>query len=756
MSKITRYDGDFPAFGEDFQSQERTAFGTEDVGQNDLTQNMNQSWLRGWGIISPSEFPPIQYFNALGFTLSRVLEYLHQMGVAEWHVEQEYHTGSFTQKGSSFWASKTDDNVGNDPETDDGTNWVKVPNAEEVESQINDLGVAQSVDSVSTIRASSFPANLERLWLSGYYGVGTAGGGPLYRSSGTDDGGIKFEAGDGSIWERPIDGVVTISMFGVVADNDGTTGVGTDNTDALERFGEWVNGQSGITAYGTEGWVRFSTPIAGSTMSLSDVSGVDFYFGGTNFFDEQSHQQDEKSTFCEISDFSEVTLIHGVFRASEYSENFTGTEVLRIGINGHNITHIGITEGGLGATISERDVDTSTESEKTSGVKSFLKCKNTQYPFNLRHNGDHGLAYIDCEGAKRPFFVYGVDTVTGFIKTKGQSASSGISSFNGRVTRNIKLFLTDTETESYPTTSDDMVELGVNGSLAGLENIDLVLNIKWGSNSHGHMIGVSKYDGGSSGVITDLGTFFRNISVSGELDFNGQTGNIINPVAGGMHANEVVDGISIKDLSVLNDNANISLAFFDDADVKGVSLENVVGAKSVLGNVPLTATNVYVSNILSDNDARQTYIGCDIPNGGGNQSTTNKEFINTTLQGSIFEKTEKVISYGENGNFVVGGYSANVTSSASTQTFDTGITVYSYKTQTVLVSYKNGSSARIDTEYMLFNVSGAAGSDTQFTIQSLENSGGMGSVTLAESGTGTLTVSSVFDTNGVLSVSVNG
>jgi len=85
-----------------------------------------------------------------------------------------------------------------------------------------------SVDSVSTLRTSSFPANLERLWLSGYYGVGTRGAGPLYKSSGTDDGGIKFEDNNGNIWERPYEDKVLTSWFG------GGRGNASEDVAALE------------------------------------------------------------------------------------------------------------------------------------------------------------------------------------------------------------------------------------------------------------------------------------------------------------------------------------------------------------------------------------------------------------------------------------------------------------------------------------------------------------------------------------------
>ena len=69
----------------------------------------------------------------------------------------------------------------------------------------NERGFAQTVDSVSDLRTSTFPASLQRLWLSGYYGVGTTGGGPLYRKGtgfvSADENGILWVDADGVGWE---------------------------------------------------------------------------------------------------------------------------------------------------------------------------------------------------------------------------------------------------------------------------------------------------------------------------------------------------------------------------------------------------------------------------------------------------------------------------------------------------------------------------------------------------------------------------
>ncbi len=132
MAKIARYDGDLEAFASAALGVERTIFGS--LVQSDvLTDNINADYLRGWGIVSPSSPPSKQDFNAMGFTLSQILAYLHQMGVAEWNIAQEYHAGSATVRTGNVYVSKTNTNVGNDPAIDT-VNWKRIAAIEDLEN----------------------------------------------------------------------------------------------------------------------------------------------------------------------------------------------------------------------------------------------------------------------------------------------------------------------------------------------------------------------------------------------------------------------------------------------------------------------------------------------------------------------------------------------------------------------------------------------------------------------------------------------
>lgn len=114
MSKIARYQGNVRAFASDAQGLERTVFGGTNQA-DDLTSQITASFLRGWGIVGASEHPSLEDFNAAMYAMSQFIAYQHQMGVPEWHSEQEYHIGSMcTYNGESF-QSLQNSNIGNQP-----------------------------------------------------------------------------------------------------------------------------------------------------------------------------------------------------------------------------------------------------------------------------------------------------------------------------------------------------------------------------------------------------------------------------------------------------------------------------------------------------------------------------------------------------------------------------------------------------------------------------------------------------------------
>lgn len=114
MSKIARYAGNLRAFASEAQGLERTLFG-ETAQADDLTAQVTASFLRGWGIVGPSEHPSLEDFNAAMYTMSQFIAYQHQMGVPEWHEEQEYYIGSICTHGGESYQSLVNSNLGNEP-----------------------------------------------------------------------------------------------------------------------------------------------------------------------------------------------------------------------------------------------------------------------------------------------------------------------------------------------------------------------------------------------------------------------------------------------------------------------------------------------------------------------------------------------------------------------------------------------------------------------------------------------------------------
>jgi len=124
MTQITRYDGNVKPFADDAIGTERTIFGSET--QNDtLDANINANFLRGWGIVSVDQLPTKQDFNGFAYTSTALTSYLFQMGVPEWNDEQEYFTGSITNKEGTLYTA-VQANTDEDPATDDGSNWLPV------------------------------------------------------------------------------------------------------------------------------------------------------------------------------------------------------------------------------------------------------------------------------------------------------------------------------------------------------------------------------------------------------------------------------------------------------------------------------------------------------------------------------------------------------------------------------------------------------------------------------------------------------
>lgn len=125
MAKILRYNGNLVPFASASLGTERTIFGGV-TQADDITSQFTADFLRGWGIVGPSDQPTLQDFNAVSYTNSLILSYLHQIGVAEYNPSQEYHIGSFANVSGVLYVSNINNNVGNAPASSP-SQWKALP-----------------------------------------------------------------------------------------------------------------------------------------------------------------------------------------------------------------------------------------------------------------------------------------------------------------------------------------------------------------------------------------------------------------------------------------------------------------------------------------------------------------------------------------------------------------------------------------------------------------------------------------------------
>jgi len=115
-------------FGSTALAAELTPFGSS-TPSTDINLILNSVEAeRGWGTIGVNGFPPMEWFNALGYGLSYYNAYLMQQGIPEWTALQNYYINSYTTGSDgllyrSLSGVSGTPNVGNNPTTD-AVNWI--------------------------------------------------------------------------------------------------------------------------------------------------------------------------------------------------------------------------------------------------------------------------------------------------------------------------------------------------------------------------------------------------------------------------------------------------------------------------------------------------------------------------------------------------------------------------------------------------------------------------------------------------------
>lgn len=130
MAKLTRQQQQI--FAGQAPSDMIAAFGTTQTGKpvysTDLSTLQTTNYQQGWqDAVIADKAPFLEEMNGVQYGLSYQIAYNQQMGIPEWLSTQDYYTNSRAMgSDGNIYKSLTDDNVGNNPISDDGTNWVNI------------------------------------------------------------------------------------------------------------------------------------------------------------------------------------------------------------------------------------------------------------------------------------------------------------------------------------------------------------------------------------------------------------------------------------------------------------------------------------------------------------------------------------------------------------------------------------------------------------------------------------------------------
>lgn len=277
MSKIARYTGNLRAFGSDAQGLERTLFG-ETAQADDLTSQVTSAFLRGWGIVGPSENPSLEDFNAAMYTMSQFIAYQHQMGVPEWDANQEYYIGSLCVRAGETYASLVNSNIGSAPPS---TKWTQVITSK---NGLTSLGLADVngyvgrqvgapivLTSTSTYTPSS--ATVKFVEVEIYAAGGGGAGVPAYTSSTAAIGG-GASGGTWAIVRIPVSLLSSPTSVAIgIAGAPGASGGGVGGNGGVSSFGSLISCPGGLgsgfsTTTGTVNAGGANSPAA-ATISAS-------------------------------------------------------------------------------------------------------------------------------------------------------------------------------------------------------------------------------------------------------------------------------------------------------------------------------------------------------------------------------------------------------------------------------------------------------------------------------------------------------
>ena len=153
----TRHSGNLKKFAETATTGYRYLFGTTTDSDN-INDNLNTEFEKGWEEgVNVNGFPPIQAFNAQGFTLSKLLAYLYERGIAEYDNAQQYFVGSICVYNGVIYQSlsgtSVTPNTAHIPTSNIGTHW-NVANETQLKNVFVQLSTDQTIAGVKTFSSS--------------------------------------------------------------------------------------------------------------------------------------------------------------------------------------------------------------------------------------------------------------------------------------------------------------------------------------------------------------------------------------------------------------------------------------------------------------------------------------------------------------------------------------------------------------------------------------------------------------------------
>ncbi len=269
MAKIVRYNGNLVPFASASLGTERTIFG-EVTQANDITSQFTADFLRGWGIVGPSDQPTLQDFNAVSYTHGQILAYLHQMGVAEYNAAQEYHIGSQTVSAGVCYTSLANSNTGNTPASSPAS-W-----------RSNDSGKLISVTAFIANTTYTAPAGTNSVIVEMVGGGGAGGGAPATAAAAFSIGGgggaggyTKSRITSGFAGAAIVVGAGGAGVAGLTGGNGGSSAFGSVNAGGGNGGAPQGNGANAVVASGGGG------SALGATGNIANAGGA---VGGYGLF----------------------------------------------------------------------------------------------------------------------------------------------------------------------------------------------------------------------------------------------------------------------------------------------------------------------------------------------------------------------------------------------------------------------------------------------------------------------------------------